>query len=75
MQGVVCPASIKLAAAHKALFAYKKTNRRKKTMKRTYQPKKRSRAKVHGFLGRMASKNGRKVIAARRKKGRAKLAV
>ena len=44
-------------------------------MKRTYQPKKRSRAKVHGFLVRMASKNGRKVIAARRKKGRAKLAV
>ena len=44
-------------------------------MKRTYQPKKRSRAKVHGFLGRMASKNGRKVIAAWRKKGRAKLAV
>ncbi|MBQ5900578.1 MAG: 50S ribosomal protein L34, partial [Clostridia bacterium] len=31
-------------------------------------------AKVHGFLGRMASKNGRKVIAARRKKGRAKIA-
>ena len=44
-------------------------------MKRTYQPKKRARARVHGFLGRMASKNGRKVIAARRKKGRAKLAV
>ena len=44
-------------------------------MKRTNQPKKRPGARVHGFLGRMASKNGRKVIAARRKKGRAKLAV
>ena len=43
------------------------------TMKRTYQPKKRHRSGVHGFLKRMASKNGRKVIAARRSKGRAKL--
>lgn len=44
-------------------------------MKRTYQPKKRQRAKVHGFLNKMKSAGGRKVIAARRAKGRAKLAV
>ena len=44
-------------------------------MFRTYQPKKRQRTGVHGFLTRMKSKNGRKVIAARRSKGRAKLAV
>ena len=43
-------------------------------MKRTFQPKKRSRSKVHGFLTRMSSKNGRKVIAKRRSKVRAKLA-
>jgi len=41
--------------------------------KRTYQPKKRHRSRVHGFMKRMASKAGRAVIKRRRIKGRARL--
>ena len=42
--------------------------------KRTYQPKKRHRARVHGFRQRMETHGGRKVIKARRLKGRYSLA-
>ncbi|MBO7364621.1 MAG: 50S ribosomal protein L34 [Lachnospiraceae bacterium] len=44
-------------------------------MKMTFQPKKKSHSRVHGFRARMATAGGRKVLASRRAKGRKILTV
>lgn len=43
--------------------------------KRTYQPRKKRRARVHGFRARMKTRGGREVLARRRAKGRRVIAI